>query len=138
MSDKTEAPTPRKLEDAREEGQVARSLELNTAAILLVGAMLLRGPGKTLAANLGELTVQSITLLPQAAVSDAWLRQWAISSLLRVGPGLGLLVFGLLVTGVVVTVAQPGFLWTSKKIGFDCKRVNPLSGLQRIFSKQGL
>ncbi|MFN7036216.1 MAG: EscU/YscU/HrcU family type III secretion system export apparatus switch protein, partial [Bellilinea sp.] len=46
MSNKTEAPTPRRIEDARKEGQVARSQELNTAALLLAVAFLLRGPGK--------------------------------------------------------------------------------------------
>jgi flagellar biosynthetic protein FlhB len=45
---------------------------------------------------------------------------------------------GLLAAGVATTVAQTGFLWTTKKLGFDFKRLNPLSGFQRIFSSQGL
>lgn len=45
MSEKTEAPTPRKLGEARAEGQVARSVELNAAIALIVSAWLLRGSG---------------------------------------------------------------------------------------------
>ncbi len=53
MADKTEAPTPRRLQDARERGQVARSVELNSALILLiVGVWIIPGPGKQLAHGL--------------------------------------------------------------------------------------
>jgi flagellar biosynthetic protein FlhB len=42
------------------------------------------------------------------------------------------------VTGVAVNFAQTGLLWASKRIGFDFTRLNPLTGLKRIFSLQGL
>jgi len=45
MSERTEAPTARKLGEARAEGQVARSVELNAAVALLLGAWLLRNGG---------------------------------------------------------------------------------------------
>jgi flagellar biosynthesis protein FlhB len=39
---------------------------------------------------------------------------------------------------MVVTLAQTNFLWASKKVGFDFKRLNPIDGFKRIFSSQGL
>ncbi|MCL4559590.1 MAG: flagellar biosynthesis protein FlhB [Chloroflexi bacterium] len=138
MADRTEAPTPRRLEDARSEGQVARSLELNTASILLVGALLLGGPGKALLDGMKASLTDALSALPGATITDSWLRDWLITELIRVVPSLGVVMVGLLVTGVSVTLVQTGFLWTSKRIGFDFKRVNPLTGLQRIFSTQGL
>ncbi len=77
MADKTEAPTPHRLQEAREEGQVVRSQELNTAVIILMSAFLLRGPGKQMAAAFKEVTITSITNLPQTDLSVEWLRQTA-------------------------------------------------------------
>ncbi len=138
MSDKTEAPTPRRLEEAREEGNVPRSLELNSAAILLAGALLLKGPGTGLVAGLKELLSETATSLTSMDLTEAWLRNWSIEQLWRLAPSLGIVLLGLLGVGVAVTLAQTRFLWSSKRMGFDFKRINPLSGLQRIFSGQGL
>jgi flagellar biosynthetic protein FlhB len=138
MSDKTEAPTQSKLEEARKEGRIARSLELNSAAVLITGALLIKGPGSMILDGFKNLSLQSINALPLAARPDYGFSQWKIDTILQVGPGLGIMVITFLAVGVVVTMGQTGFMWTSKKIGFDFKRVNPLTGFQRIFSKQGL
>jgi flagellar biosynthetic protein FlhB len=138
MSDKTEAPTQRRLDEAREEGQVARSLELNTAVIMLVGAFLLKGPGTTLVNAIRDLIISSINTLPTAVINENSLRTRLFSIISTLVPSFGLILVGLLVTGVSITLAQTGFLWAGKKIGFDFKRLNPLTGLQRIFSGSGL
>ena len=138
MSDKTEAPTQRRLDEAREEGQVARSLELNTAAIMLVGAYLLKGPGTALVNAIRDLILTSINILPAAAISEESLRTRLFSIINTMLPSFGLILVGLLITGVTVTLAQTGFLWSSKKIGFDFKRLNPITGFKRIFSGSGL
>lgn len=138
MSDKTEAPTQRRLDEAREEGQVARSLELNTAAIMLVGAFLLKGPGTGLVHAIRDLIQTSINTLPTAAISEESLRTRLFLIINTMLPSFGLILVGLLVTGVAVTLSQTGFLWSSKKIGFDFKRLNPITGFKRIFSGSGL
>jgi flagellar biosynthetic protein FlhB len=138
MSDRTAAPTPRRIEEAREEGRVARSLELNTAAILLAGALLLRGPGASLVLGIREFLTQSIIMLPTIELTGPWLRALVFSQALFLAPKLGLILIALLIAGVAVTLVQTGFLWAGKKIGFDFKRINPLDGLKRIFSGQGL
>ncbi len=138
MSDKTEAPTHRRLEEARQEGQVARSLELNTAVILLVGTLLLRGPGAELVRLIKELIVSSILMMPDIEVSGTWLKDFAFQQVMSFAPTIGVILAGLLISGVSVTLVQTGFLWANKKIGFDFKRVNPISGFKRIFSGQGL
>jgi flagellar biosynthetic protein FlhB len=47
-------------------------------------------------------------------------------------------ILGLMLIGVVLSVAQTGLLWASKRPFFDFSRVNPLSGLKRMFSMTGL
>lgn len=138
MADRTEAPTARRLAEARKEGQVARSQELNAALALLVGTWLVIGPGKSLGVALEELVVSAVTALPKADLSAAWLREVLVEDLQRVAPGLGLVLLGMLATGVTVTVGQTGFLWAGKRLGVDLSRLNPFNGLRRLFSAHGL
>ncbi len=138
MADKTEPPSHRRLEDAREEGQVARSLELNTAVVILAGAFLIRGQGGALVDLIKDLMVICITKIADAEMTGVWLRTFVFSQVMVFIPKIAIILFGLLVCGVVVTLAQTNFLWASKKIGFDFKRLNPLDGFKRIFSSQGL
>ena len=138
MADKTEAPTPHRLQEAREEGQVVRSQELNTAVIILVSAFLLRGPGAQLGTAFKDLMVMTISQVPQANVSTEWLRELAFSFGVKILPSFGSLLVVLLLTGVGITLGQTQFLWAGKKIGLDAKRLNPVEGFKRIFSKHGL
>lgn len=138
MADKTEAPSARRLEEARKEGQVVRSQELNSAMILLMGGLLLQGPGKNIVTAVQTLITQSIVELPGTEITEKWLFQTAYSLVVEIMPALGILMVGLLMGGVTVTLVQTRFLWAGKRIGFDFKRVNPVSGLKRIFSLRGL
>ena len=135
---KTEAPTSHRLQEARDEGQVVRSQELISAFIIVMSALLLRGPGKNMALAFQGLVTNLIVELPGANVTVEWLRGTAISFALQLLPSFSFIVVGLMLTGVVVTLAQTQFLWAGKKIGFDFKRLNPLDGFKRIFSTHGL
>jgi flagellar biosynthetic protein FlhB len=136
MADKSEAPTPRRLEEAREKGQIVRSVELNAAASMLIAALLLGGPGKDMALAFRELLISTIAELPQADITQRWLEVTGINYTVRIIPSFAILLVGLMFTGVAVTLIQTNFLWASK--GFDFSRLNPLSGLKRIFSSHGL
>lgn len=138
MPEKTEAPTGRRLSEARAEGQVAKSAELNAAAALLVGTWLLTGPGRQLVADMQAMMVESVSALPRGEITSTWLRSLALTDGLRVIQDMGLILFGLALTGVVVTLGQTGFLWASKRLGPDFSRINPLNGFKRIFSTQGV
>ena len=137
-TDKTEKPTPQKLREAREEGRIPRSIEVNSAVLMLVSAVILQGPGKTMVTNLRWILTDAIASLPTVELSDAWLRSNMIKVVMAVAPSVGVMVFAILIAGVVVTVAQTGFLWATKNVGFKFDRVNPLNGFKRIFSSRGL
>jgi flagellar biosynthetic protein FlhB len=138
MPDKTEAPTSRRLEEAREEGQVVRSQELISAVVILTSAFLLQGQGKQLALAFQGLIKNVIVELPGSELSVEWLRKTVFSFGVQILAPYGLILGGLLLAGVVVTMGQTQFLWAGKKIGFDFKRVNPLEGFKRIFSSHGI
>jgi flagellar biosynthetic protein FlhB len=135
--DRTEEPTGKRITEARKRGQVAQSRELNTAILLLLGGVLLGGPGVSLLAKMTELLVGSIIDLPTSLPNLTWLRQMLFMDAITILPYLGLIVVGLLFTGVTVTLAQTGFLWASEKLGFDFDRINPINGFKRLLSLQG-
>jgi flagellar biosynthesis protein FlhB len=136
--ERTEAPTSKRLSEARNRGQIARSQELNTAAALMVGFLLLRNSGAQLLIGVQELLKQTLSSLPSGDLTGAGLRQLIVLDALKVLPNLGIILVTLMVTGVAVTLAQTGPLWASKRIGVDFGKVNPLTGLKRIFSLNGV
>ncbi len=136
MADKTEAPSARRLEEARSEGNVVRSIELNAAASMLAAAVLIGGPGKEMALAFKGLVISTIKQLPTAQLTPGWLQQTGIQFALQFGGPFLVVLVGLLATGMTVTLAQTRFLYTTKK-SFDFSRVNPLNGFKRIFSSHG-
>lgn len=139
MSDRTEEPTPRKLEEARKEGQAIKSIELNAAASLLVGSWLIGGPGRQISSDLQALLVNALLNLPENVTdSEVWIRQLVFSDALRIVYSLLTIVLGMALTGIIVTVAQTGPMFAQKRIGLDFNKINPLTGFKRMFSGQGL
>lgn len=137
-SERTEAPTPKRLHEARAEGRVARSQELNAAVALLMGVYLLRFAGGKLGQAFESMVSASITTLPPSDVTGGWFTNLLVDYGVRLAPGIGLILIGLLFTGVGVSLAQTGLFWASKRKFFDPTRVNPLQGFRRLFSGQGL
>ncbi|MGC3029743.1 flagellar biosynthesis protein FlhB [Burkholderia sp. DN3021] len=135
--DKTEAATPRRREKAREEGQVARSRELASFALLAAGfygAWLLAGPsGAHLQAMLrGAFTFDRATAFDTNRMLSA-----AGSASLE---GFAALLPILALTGLAALLAPMalgGWLISQKTFELKFDRLNPISGLGRIFSIQG-
>ncbi|WP_233345525.1 flagellar biosynthesis protein FlhB [Burkholderia cepacia] len=135
--DKTEAATPRRREKAREEGQVARSRELASFALLAAGfygAWLLAGPsGGHLQAMLrGAFLFDRATAFDTNRMLSA-----AGSASLE---GFAALLPLLALTGVAALLAPMalgGWLISQKTFELKFERLNPISGLGRIFSIQG-
>jgi flagellar biosynthetic protein FlhB len=134
FGDKQHEATPHRREQARGEGQVARSHDLAAAAVLAggVGAVLYLGDG--LARFIGEYAQRFLgepmfPSLDVGTVSSAW-----YGSVLELARHLGPLLGCLLLLGVLANLGQFGFLWLPGKLSWDFNRVNPLSGAQRLFS----
>lgn len=138
MSERTEPPTPRRLEEARKQGMAPRSLELNAAAGLLISALLLQGPGKEMLSALQGSLAESISSFSKASVTPEWLKGQAVQQAMPLLLPFATFAGALLICGVVVTEVQTRFLITPKRLLPDFQRVNPAQGIKRIFSTQGL
>ncbi|MGO0121710.1 EscU/YscU/HrcU family type III secretion system export apparatus switch protein [Desulfothermobacter acidiphilus] len=135
--DKTEPATPRRLQEARRKGQVARSAEL-TGALLCLAAVLLCYWLKerallTLAQNLHH-SFASLNEDLTIAAATAALAFWGRVLLEMLAPFFLLA----LVLAVGVNLAQVGFVFSPSLVMFQLDRINVLRGLGRIFSSSGL
>ena len=138
MADKTEAPTSGRIRDARERGQVARSMELNAAVSLIASIWLLTGMGRDMVSGLGDLMRYTVTNLPTSELTDLDLRQLVFRNFSFFFIPFIELIFAVMIIGVMTTLLQTNFLWASKRPFFDGSRLNPINGFKRIFSKQGI
>jgi flagellar biosynthesis protein FlhB len=132
QEDRTEAATPRRLQKARDEGQVPVSRELTTfaglAAVTL--AMVMTGPQAVhrLALRLSLLLREAHALSPSTAVVRLAGRAWASAA----AP----FILAALVAGVAAVLLQTRFLLSSRGLRPDFNRISPRSGLRRMLSPE--
>ena len=136
--ERTEAPSQRRLEQAREEGQVPRSREVNTFALLGAAGLGLWIGAEGMRSAFSGLMRSSLAL-PRAAIEEpvAMLERLyaiAIDAAIAVAPILALLF----VIALVAPMAISGWLVSSKALMPDFTRLNPLRGLGNMFSTHGL
>lgn len=137
-AERTESASPRRLEQAREEGNVARSQELTTFGMLIAGAGGMWFYGKHLFSELSALLRRGLVIdaeaLSDTGTMERMLYELSIDALMLAAPVLLLL----LVTALLVPQLLSGWLFSANALRFDLQRINPLSGLGRIFSWRGL
>src|SRR3954452_6331228 len=137
--DKTEKPTPKRLEEARKKGQVAKSADLNGAVVMLAGLMAIGAAGPTIVGNLREAMVGSLSQISDPEVVSLT----GLGGLLtRTGGNLAgamLPVAGAcLVAAVLVNVGQVGFKPNLSLLKPDPKKLNPVNGFKQIYGKHAL
>lgn len=136
--EKTEEATPRKREEARRRGQVFKSMELSGAATLLATYLMLRYVGPYMA---GRVLAFSRTLWEQGAMQDwseAGVRVLLINVVVVVALVSAPVVLGAAIAGLAGNLLQVGFLFSLEPLVPSLERINPFSGLQRLFSRRSL
>lgn len=136
--EKTEPATPQRLEKAREEGQVARSRELNTFMLLASGAALLWLLGGRMYRSLTSVLHAGLWFDPRAGIDLQVMLNIAAGSahqaLLMLLPVFGVLV----VVAVLASISLGGLVFSFKALEFKAERLSPLKGIKRLASAQTL
>ena len=136
--EKTEPASPRRLEKAREEGQVVRSRELNTFLVLSAGVGTLWVLGGYMFHNLSRLLHHSMWFDPTVGRDTTVMVGSAVSlayrALLMLLPLFGVLV----VVAILASVLLGGLVLSGKALQPKFERMNPLKGIKRMFSAQTL
>src|SRR5574340_123004 len=136
--ERTEPASPKRLEKSREDGQVPRSPELSTFAVLITAGIGLWLMGSHFAVQFSNLMREGMKIprvigFDSGLLGERFLDQ-SLHALAALAPYL-LLMF-LIALGAPLLLS--GWLFTWKSITPDFNRVNPLKGLARIFSLHGL
>ncbi|WP_090284363.1 flagellar biosynthesis protein FlhB [Nitrosomonas mobilis] len=136
--EKTEPASPKRLEKAREEGQVARSQELTTFTVLMAAAGSLWFIGSTIMHKLVAMLRNGLQLERELAHDQALLLprllQVTLEGLLAIAP----LFAWLALVALVAPMLLSGWLFSAKALVPDIKRLNPTKWLQRTFSVGGV
>lgn len=134
QSEKTEPPSPYKLEQAREKGNVVKSMEMNAFMGMVVGLLFLMAMG-------GAFIEQTLTLC-RRIFSQAGVLSFDQANLMGVGSEwlmqalsiLAPLVAMIMVVGILVTMLQTGLIFSTFAIKPDFKRLNPVNGFKKFIS----
>ncbi|MGD1278110.1 MAG: flagellar biosynthesis protein FlhB [Tepidisphaeraceae bacterium] len=138
MADKTEAPTARRRQEAREQGQVARSPDLTAAVLLLGGLLLLRWFGMGVVAALHSVVAENLAAPALADTNSGRIGAQILHSVLLAGVGMAPLLGGMVLIIIAVNVAQVGFNINGARLAPNLAALNPFRGLNRILGpRQG-
>ncbi|WP_027922368.1 flagellar biosynthesis protein FlhB [Pseudomonas sp. URMO17WK12:I12] len=136
--DKTEDPTEKRKKDSRDKGEIARSKELNTLAIMLAGAGGLLVFGGALAQEMMELMRMNFTLSREVILDQrnmgAFLLHSGQIALVAIQP----LMITLLLAALIGPISLGGWLFAAGSMAPKFSRMNPGAGLKRMFSAKAI
>jgi flagellar biosynthesis protein FlhB len=135
---RTESATPKRLDEARKKGQVPRSRDLNSAAVLLTGGVGLYLLGGVLGGQLVALMRESLRFSRIEAMGEGQMTaafgDAVLHALLACLPLFGLLV----VAAILAPLAIGGWNFSTEALAVKWSRLNPIAGLKRVFSVNGV
>lgn len=137
-AERTEKPTPKKLDDARKKGQVPRSVDVGAAAVSLTAVGMLMIFGGNIAETLSRVMVEGLTVTREdLLVKDITARNFAFESwqgMMAIAPLLG----ATFVAAIAAPALIGGWNFSSEALAFKGNRINPLTGIARMFSSRSL
>jgi len=136
--DKSEEPTEKRLTDARKKGQIPRSKELNTFMALITAAVMLLFVGDSIAKGLARLMQQQLSLSREVIFDPAspviYFEQVLLDGLLLILP----LVIPLVIVALLTPMMMGGWNFSMESMAPKVSKMNPFSGLKRMFGVQGV
>lgn len=136
--DKTEEPTEKRKRDAREKGEIARSKELNTVSVTLAGAGGVLAFGGYLAETLLEMMRMNFSLTREIIVDERSMGAFLLTSGKMAIWAVQPILILLFVISFVAPIVLGGFVFSGSLLQPKFSRMNPLSGIKRMFSMHAL
>lgn len=139
MSDsenKTEQPTGKRMNDAAERGQFARSQELQTVVVVGAAFIALSMTGRSMAREISEFSVNVFSQLGRIRLQLDTAPSTLFDVVLLIGRLCAPVLVACMIGAIIVGGLQSGFQLAPKAFGFKLEKLNPLPGMQRLFSKQ--
>lgn len=136
--EKTEPASPRRLEKAHEEGQVARSRELVTFVMLTTGIAALWAMGEVMGSHFGSAMRNGLQFERASAFDASHMMVQAGTAVLHALQALMPLLALMLVAALVAPMMLGGWLLSGKSLAPKFSKLNPVAGISRMFSAESL
>lgn len=135
--DKTEEPTEKRLTDARKKGQIPRSKELNTFVALMTASIMMLFVGDSIAKGLAKLMQQQLSVSREVIFDPAspviYFKQVLLDGILLIVP----LAIPLVIVALFTPMMMGGWNFSMDSMSPKFSKMNPFSGLKRMFGMQG-
>jgi flagellar biosynthetic protein FlhB len=131
--EKTEQPTGKKLSDARDKGEVAKSTEISSFAVFSFGMIILYVARDLLGDNLAYVATMIFGSLHELRMSASLLQLYFAKTLLYFFITLSPFLIGLMFVGLAANIGQVGFKLSPKAFKPKLSKFNPISGIKRLF-----
>ncbi|MEW6302717.1 MAG: EscU/YscU/HrcU family type III secretion system export apparatus switch protein [Verrucomicrobiota bacterium] len=132
--EKTEQATPKRLQDALNRGQFARSAEVQTVFVLLAGLAVLQAAGPEIWQRLAGAMFSMLGHLHDVPVSQETLPSLAVQGMVVLSACVGPVALACLGAGALAGAMQSRFAAASEALDWHWERLNPVTGFQRVFS----
>jgi flagellar biosynthetic protein FlhB len=136
--EKTEQPSAKRLNDAREKGQVPRSREFTTVIVLLASAVAMLFLGEKMIRSVAEVMKNSFSFTRKDLFDHHAMVNHLLSALDTIALDLGSFLAITVLAALIAPASIGGWNFSTQAIGVKFEKLDPLKGLKRIFGPQGL
>jgi flagellar biosynthetic protein FlhB len=130
--EKTEPASERKREEARGKGKVVRSVELNSAFVLLFGLLVLYFGSTALVSGLASIARSAFTRSGSLTLSAENVHHMVGNGVVHIGLLIAPIILGILVIGLAAGYLQVGFMFSPKAMKPSFEKMNPLNGMKKL------
>ncbi len=134
QGEKTEAPTGKKLEEARKRGEIPRSGDIQTVFVLVAAMSAFSLAGQHIWGTLKYTVTANLSHLHDTPLTASALQSYAIAGALQLGGCVWPVLLATLLAGMIAGALQTRFNTAPDAIGLKWERLNPVPGFQRVFS----
>ncbi len=139
FQEKSEQPTPKRLDEARQKGNIAKSMEINSALVLMFGAALLYMTGKQFYISIFAIFYAIFNGGYMLELNIENVTHYALKGIGGIGAQTMLFMVGIMIIGLASNFLQVGFLFTLEPLQPKFEKLNVGKGLKKIlFSKRSL
>ncbi|MBU0502715.1 MAG: flagellar biosynthesis protein FlhB [Candidatus Margulisbacteria bacterium] len=137
--DKSEDPTPHRLREAREKGQIAKSREITVAVALLLTYMFFRYLGPFMINNIHDMVKTIYLLIPEVKDFNLSFAGYVLAIGARALALTVLPIFAVaFMASLIAEALQTGFIFSFEPLSPKLEKLNPLQGFKKMFGLQGI
>lgn len=134
--EKTEEATPKKKQDARKKGQIAKSKDISLALSMIVCLLIIVSLSSFIVSNLKDGVIYFMQEAGSFDITSDSLKKLNVIALSRLATAILPIAIPIMIAGVVANIMQTGFLLTGEPLKPSFSKLNPISGFKNMFSKK--